>query len=247
MLKAVLIDDEENGRISLRKKLETWCPDVRLLGEANGAAEGIELIEKFDPDIVFLDIEMPRVNGFEMLEKLSPVSFHLVFTTAHDQYAIEAIKNRAFDYLLKPVDIEELKTCINKVRKQTAEREARENRGLPLSVNLPRRAFNRITIPTIEGLVFVEFDDILYVEAQSNYTIFHLNRQPKLTVSKTLKEVEEMLPADLFFRIHHSHIVNLAFIRKYIRGNGGQIELADGTQLDVSRRRKEEFLRMIGQ
>ncbi|RYY61733.1 MAG: response regulator transcription factor [Chitinophagaceae bacterium] len=247
MLKAVLIDDEENGRISLRKKLETWCPDVRLLGEANGAAEGIELIEKFDPDIVFLDIEMPRVNGFGMLEKLGPISFHLVFTTAHDQYAIEAIKNRAFDYLLKPVDIEELKTCVNKIRKETADREAKENRERPVSVDLPRRSFNRITIPTMEGLVFVEFDDILYIEAQSNYTIFHLNKQPKLTVSKTLKEVEETLPGDLFFRIHHSHIVNLAFIRKYIRGNGGHIELSDGTQLDVSRRRKEEFLKVIGQ
>lgn len=247
MLKAVLIDDEENGRISLRKKLETWCPDVRLLGEANGAVEGIELIEKFDPDIVFLDIEMPRVNGFEMLEKLAPISFHLVFTTAHDQYAIEAIKNRAFDYLLKPVDIEELKACVARIRKETADKEAGEKREKPVPVDLQRRSFNRITIPTMEGLEFVEFNDILYVEAQSNYTIFHLNRQPKMTVSKTLKEVEELLPDDLFFRIHHSHIVNLAFIRKYIRGNGGQIELSNGTQLDVSRRRKEEFLKVIGQ
>lgn len=255
MLRAILIDDEENGRISLRRKLENYCPEVEIVGEGGGAIEGIALIEHHKPDIVFLDVEMPKMNGFDLLERLSPIDFHLIFTTAHDHYAIDAIRNDAFDYLLKPVDIEELKRAIARITRlrektvDTRENPKKRTEGpeneIAVKSNL-RKTLNRIAIPTMEGLVFLDTASITHIEAQSNYTIFHFTQQPKLTVSKTLKEIEDMLPGDVFFRIHHSHIVNLNYVRKYVKGNGGHIELQDGSIVDVSRRKKDEFLRMIG-
>ncbi len=242
---AILIDDESKGRIALRQKLKDYCPDVELLGEAADGEEGLKLINLYQPEIVFLDIEMPRMNGFEMLSNLQRKSFHLIFTTAYDHYAIKAIRFAAFDYLLKPVDIEELRTAI---RKLTEKKE--ENTGARLEVlehNLRNRAaLSKIAISTMEGLLFFNISDIIHVEAQSNYTVFSFVNRPKLTASKTLKEFEDLLPSDLFFRSHHSHIINLHYIKRYIKGDGGQIEMTNGEYVDVSRKKKEEFLKLIG-
>jgi two-component system LytT family response regulator len=247
IMTAIIIDDELKGRIALRQKIKDYCSDVELVAEASDGEEGLRLIEQHHPDIVFLDIEMPRMSGFDMLQHLPRKNFHLIFTTAYDQYAIKAIKFAAFDYLLKPVDIEELQAAVTRI---ASERKSADNTTGKLEVlkhNLQNRtSFGKIAIPTMEGLLFFNVNDIVHIEAQSNYTVFHFSNQPRLTVSKTLKEFEEILPSDIFFRPHHSHIINLHYIKRYIKGDGGQIEMQNGNFVDVSRRKKEEFLKQIG-
>lgn len=243
MITAVIIDDEARGRLALRQKLKDYCPEVRLEGEAENGQEGIKLIEEHQPDVVFLDIEMPLLNGFEMLSRLPRKDFHVVFTTAYDQYAIKAIRFSAFDYLLKPVDIEELKTVIAKVK--SSAKEAVDQRLEILTQNL-RNAVSKLAISTMDGILFFDLQDIVHIEALSNYTVFSFVNRPKLTVSKTLKEFEDLLPGDRFFRPHHSHIINLRYVKRYTKGDGGQIELQNGEIVDVSRKKKEEFLRIMG-
>lgn len=243
MITAIIIDDELKGRIALKQKLVDYCPEVRVTGEAENGIEGATLIETLQPSIVFLDIEMPRMDGFEMLHRLAEKNFHLIFTTAYDQYAIKAIKYAAFDYLLKPIDIDELKLAVSKINTQ-----AQTERKLEvLDQNLrSKNPFNKIAISTLDGLLFFDIKDIIHLEAHGNYTTIYFNNRSKIIASRTLKDFEDLLPADIFFRTHHSHLINLNFIKRYIKGDGGQIELQDGCYVDVSRRKKEDFLNAIG-
>ena len=246
MLTAIIIDDEINGRIALKQKLRDYCPAVSIVGEAANGKEGIEMINLYHPQLVFLDIEMPEMDGFEMLINLPVKNFHLVFTTAYDHYAIKAIKYAAFDYLLKPIDIDELKTTIERLSNLPAPELTNKKLEI-LEQNLLTKPFlNKIAIPTQEGLLFFDIAHIVHLEAQSNYTMIYFDDQTKLMASRTLKEFEEILPADIFFRPHNSHIINLNFIKRYLRGDGGQVELKNGTYILVSRRKKEEFLKVIG-
>lgn len=244
MLTAIIIDDELKGRIALRQKLKDYCPEVEIAGEAESGPEGIILLEKQTPDIVFLDIEMPRMDGFNMLLQLPQKNFHLIFTTAYDQYAIKAIKFAAFDYLLKPIDIEELILAISRInRLRFSETEKKLE---VLNQNLTdKNSFNKIAISTQNSLLLFEVGDIMYLNATRNYTTIYFKDHPKLIASKTLKDFEDLLPPGIFFRIHHSYIININYIKKYLKGEGGQVELDDGTVLDVSRRKKEEFLKLI--
>jgi two-component system LytT family response regulator len=244
MLTTIIIDDEQKGRSALKQKLYDYCKDIELVGEAQNGVEGIKLIEKYHPDIVFLDIEMPRMDGFEMLNRLPEKKFHLIFTTAYDQYAIKAIKYSAFDYLLKPVDIEELKIAIARVDYLSALNTEKKLKVLQQNLQT-KNAINKIAIHTLDGLLFFNINDIIHLKAQSNYTVIYFLNQQKLTVSRTLKEFEELLPNDIFFRPHHSHIINLNYIKRYIKGDGGQIELQNGNFVDVSRRKKDDFLTAI--
>lgn len=242
---AVIIDDEARGRQALREKIRAYCPEIELLAEAANGADGIQVIEKHRPHIVFLDIEMPGMSGFDMLNGLAARDQHIVFTTAYDQYAIKAIRYAAFDYLLKPVDIEELKECIRKIT-QSPQKPQREQMDI-LQQNMPgaRKHFQKLAIPTLEGLVFYELSEIVWLMADSNYTLFRFKDQTRMLASKTLKNFEELLPGDIFFRPHHSCIINLNYIKRYIKGDGGQIEMMDGTYVDVSRRKRDEFLQLI--
>jgi len=244
MLKAIIIDDELKGRIALRQKILDYCKGVQIMGEAENGEQGLLLIENHHPDIIFLDIEMPRMNGFDMLRKVRDKNFHIIFTTAYDQYAITAIKYSAFDYLLKPIDIEELKSAIVRIRNQPLNQTEKKLEALEQNFG-SKKIFNKIAVPTMQGLLFFDISTIIHLEAQSNYTILHFTNHPKLTASKTLKEFEELLPEDIFFRTHHSHIINLNFIKRYLKGDGGQIEMQNGNYVDVSRRKKEEFLKLI--
>ena len=244
MMNAIIIDDESKGRLALREKLKNYCPGVTLVGEAEDGEAGLALIEQCQPDIVFLDIQMPRMDGFEMLQQLQRKSFHLIFTTAYDQYAIQAIRFAAFDYLLKPVDIEELKAAVEKII-HAGQPVNNGGRLETLAYNL-QTALNKIVISTVEGLLFFDIGEIIHIEAQSNYTVFSFTNRPRLTVSRTLKEFEDLLPPEQFFRTHHSHIINLQFIKRYVKGDGGQIELKNGELVDVSRKKKEEFLKLLG-
>ncbi|MBL0333864.1 MAG: response regulator [Chitinophagaceae bacterium] len=245
MLKAIIIDDEQKGRMALKQKLHDYCSNVQVIGEAENGETGIDLINRLEPDIVFLDIEMPRMDGFEMLHLLPEKNFNLIFTTAYDQYAIKAIKYSAFDYLLKPIDIDELKSTVSRITPLTKNQTGHKLETLEQNL-LSKSGFKKIAIPTLEGLLFFNADDIIHLEANSNYTTLHFTNHPKLTASKTLKDFEELLTDDIFFRPHHSHIINLKYIKRYIKGDGGQIEMQNGHIVIVSRRKKEEFLRLIG-
>src|SRR5258705_901327 len=241
MLTAIIIDDELKGRIALKQKLQDYCPEVELTGEAANGEEGLLLIEKNHPQIIFLDIEMPRMNGFEMLHKLKNKNFHLVFTTAYDQYAIKAIRYAAFDYLLKPVDIEELRSVITRILQQSSQANTLRKLEILEENFHPMNSLSKIAIPSLEGLLFFNISDIVHLEAQSNYTFLYFINHPKLVASRTLKEFEDILPPDIFFRTHHSHIINLNYIKRYIKGDGGQIEMQNGSYIDVARRKKDEF------
>ncbi|MEP6646176.1 MAG: LytTR family DNA-binding domain-containing protein [Saprospiraceae bacterium] len=245
MITAIIIDDERKGRHALRQKLNDYCPQVEVLGEAENGNEGLKLIEKHEPSIVFLDIEMPMMNGFEMLGHVPSQKFHLIFTTAYDQYAIKAIKYAAFDYLLKPIDIEELQLTIKKAEEQIALNNTAE-RLSTLAYNLAgKHQLQKIAIPTMEGLSFFNLSDIIFLKAESNYTTLHFINHTSLMASRTMRDFEELLPTDMFFRTHNSYIINLNYIKRYLKGDGGQIEMQNGDFVDVARRKKEEFIKLI--
>ncbi|MBC7851064.1 MAG: response regulator [Chitinophagaceae bacterium] len=245
MLSAIIIDDETKGRVALRQKLQDYCPTVEILGEAADGEEGIKLIETLKPQILFLDIEMPRMDGFEMLRRIDHKDYHIVFTTAYDQYAIKAIKFAAFDYLLKPVDIDELKQAVEKINQQTNNITPKKLETLEHNLQ-SIHSLNKLAIPTLDGYLFFDISHIVHLEAQSNYTAIYFTDYPKLIASRTLKDFEDLLPPEIFFRPHHSHIINLNFIKRYIKGDGGQIEMQNGNFVTVARRKKEEFLKTIG-
>ncbi|MEO7923848.1 MAG: LytTR family DNA-binding domain-containing protein [Chitinophagaceae bacterium] len=247
MLTAIIIDDETSSRNALKQKLMHHCSSIQIITECENAEEGIKNIEEKKPDIVFLDVEMPRMNGFTMLQQLQTRNFELIFITAYDHYAIRAIRFSALDYLVKPVDIEDLKAAVEKAGQKRKHSHGNERIDLLLQ-NLmnEKKEHQRIAIPSMEGLQFINMDDIIYLEAQSNYTLIYLKDSYKLTVSKTLKDFEELLPSAVFIRIHHSHIINRTAVEKYIKGEGGQVIMKNGVTLDVARRKKEEFMKAIG-
>jgi len=247
MISALIIDDEAKGRLALREKLSAYCPQIKVLAEAANGEEALLLIQHHDPQLIFLDIEMPRMNGFEMLNELAEKNFHIIFTTAYDQYAIKAIRYAAFDYLLKPIDIEELKTAISNIAARENSQTRKQVELLNQNMQPSKKQLSKLAIPTLDGLMFYDIADIIYLEANSNYANIYLTNKVKITASKTLKEFEELLPEDTFFRPHHSYLINLNYIKRYIKGDGGQIELQNGTYVDVSRRKKDEFLKTIGQ
>jgi two-component system, LytTR family, response regulator len=246
MYLAIIIDDEAKGRLALSEKVKQYCPTVKIVAEAANANEGMAAIARYKPDIVFLDIEMPGMDGFEMLNQLPEKKFHLIFTTAYNQYAIKAIRYAAFDYLLKPVDIDELRNAIASLALKETQHTGEQLDLLQQKIQEPKKIINKLAVPSTEGLLFFNLDEIVHLEANSNYTAIYFVGKPRILASKTLKDFEELLPTQLFFRPHHSFIINLNYIKRYIRGDGGQIEMQTGAIIDVSRRKKEEFLQLTG-
>ena len=248
MLTAIIIDDETNSRNALRQKITKHCNNVMIIADCENGEEGIEKIETQKPDIIFLDIEMPRMNGFTMLQQIKNKNFEVIFITAYDHYAIKAIKFSALDYLLKPVEVEDLKAAIEKVTQKRKQVDGNKRVELLVQNFLEEKtAHQRIAISSMEGLQFVTTDNIIYLEANSNYTSFYLADNRKITATKTLKDFEEILPASMFIRIHHSYLINKNGIEKYIKGEGGQVVMKNGVTLDVARRKKEEFMKAIDQ
>jgi two-component system LytT family response regulator len=241
MIRSVIIDDEPHAAQVLQLLLEKHCPEISVEAVCYAAKEAEKLVRSTNPQLVFLDIEMPHMNGFELIEKLSPVNFQVIFTTSYDKYAIKAFRFSALDYLLKPVDAQELKAAVKKAAGL-----------LPGQLDIllekarkPASLANRIALPTMEGLQIVPVDTILYCTANSNYTSLVLRDKQKLLVSRTLKEIEEMLEDYPFLRVHHSCLVNLLEIKKYIRGEGGTLLMSDGAEVDVSRSRKDILLKKL--
>jgi two-component system LytT family response regulator len=242
-MRAILVDDEAHCTRTLQWELERNCPDVEVVAVCNSGEEGLREINEKKPDIVFLDIEMPGMNAFDMLEKVGQISFQVIFCTAYDQYAIKALKMSATDYLLKPVDSNELQDAVEKAANRTSNPITKEQiTELISSMRHPGRELRRIALSTADGMEFVDTDRILYCESQSNYTNIILQDGKKVLLSKTLKEVDELLAGFGFFRAHKSHLINLRHVTKYVRGDGGYVVMPNGAAITIARSRKEEFL-----
>ena len=245
-MKAIIVDDEQDCCDVLVTLLERYCPEVTIVDICTSAEDALHSLLKNKVDIVFLDITMPHMNGFELLEQLHPFDFAVIFTTSYDQYAIKAIRHSALDYLLKPVDKEELQEAIRKASDRLTPLLSQQLEMLVQKMVRPSQMVNRIALPTMEGLHIIPADSIISCASSSNYTILTLKDGKKLTVSRTLKEIEEMLEGQPFFRVHHSYLVNLTEVRKYIRGEGGMLIMSDETSVDVSRSRKDQLLKELG-
>jgi two-component system, LytTR family, response regulator len=245
-IKAILIDDELNSLQNLQQKLEGFCPDVAIVAITQKPEEGILLIRQHQPDVVFLDIEMPRMSGFRMLGELGEYDFDIIFTTAYNHYSIDAIRISAFDYLVKPIGIEDLQQAVERLSKSLNRQTKEKIDILKKSLSDNRTQEDKIAISTSEGIEFIPIKNIIHIESRSNYSKIFLTDNKSITVTKILKDFEEMLLPYNFYRIHNSHLINLNYIQKYVRSQGGHVQLQDGTLIDISRRKKEEFLKMIG-
>ena len=245
MIKAIIVDDEPYCCESLVTLLERYCPAVKVADICYSGQTALSAIKEQQPQILFLDIEMPRMNGFEMLERLPEIHFEIIFTTSYDQYAIKAIRFSALDYLLKPVDREELQRAVQKVTQRLHHPLPQQLEILLQKFHQPASSIQKIAIPTIEGLQMIAIDSIVSCASDSNYTVFLLKNKQKLIASRTLKEIEEMLEEYHFLRVHHSYIVNLNEVSKYIKGEGGYLIMSDDSSVDVSRSRKEILLKKL--
>jgi two-component system LytT family response regulator len=244
-IKVIIIDDEQDGRSVLDTLIKENCPTLKVLALCDSARSGLAAIRNHKPDLVFLDVEMPAGNGFSLLEELEEIDFEVIFVTAHSHYAIKAIKFSALDYLLKPIDKKELIRAINKFSNGPA---ITSNERASLFVKNLRNdigSLRQMALPTREGYVFVNIDEIVRCEGDRNYTSFIFMNGQKIVSSKTLKEFEITLSDFNFVRVHKSHLINLKHVKKYIRGEGGTLLMADNSEIEVSRRNKEDFLRLF--
>ena len=241
MLSAVIVDDEELARATLSGFLEKYCPNVEIVGKAGSAVEGYELITKLKPNLVFLDVEMPEKNGFDLLDMFDKIDFHIIFATAYGHYAIDAIKYSALDYVLKPIDIEDLKNAVNKAEKTSDQFREGEKVDSLLANLKSGEKLKQLVIPEIGGFKIVQLKEILFLKADGNYTCIYYNSK-KLMATKLLKEYDDMLSPLSFMRVNKSFLVNLNHVVEYKRGEGGFAILSDGSEIEISRRRKAEFI-----
>jgi len=243
MIRTILIDDESNSLEMMEWLLKTYCPQVVVEAMCDSGEKGIEAIRQYKPDLVFLDIEMPHMNGFDMLEQFDKLFFDVVFCTAYDQFAIKAFRYSALNYLLKPVDPDDLKETIRRLEEKKSSPSKEQIDLLIQNIRQPARpAVQRIALTTGDGLIFVETRDILYCHAESNYTNVVLIGGKKILVSKVLKDIDETLSGNDFYRVHNSYLINLNHIQKFVRGEGGYIIMDDGANIGISRSRRQEFM-----
>lgn len=245
-IKSIIIDDEKHSLISTEILLKKYCPGIDIVAKSLTPEQGIELIDTLKPDLVFLDIAMPSMNGFELLQELQYREFALIFTTAYNTYAINAFKVNAIDYLLKPIEPEELIKAIDKV-KQNMEKDFQLKRIESIILNLGKNQSGneRLALPYEGRIMMLDHHSIVCCESDRNYTRIHLADKSSLLISRTLKDIEQMLPHPNFLRIHHSYLVNITHVKEYYRGEGGEVVLANGIQLPVSRSRKDELIGVL--
>lgn len=243
MIKAVLIDDEQIGVLTLSNLLREYCPQVTVIATAGTVDEGVDAIRMHKPDIVFLDITMGAGDGFEVLERAEEKNFEVIFVTAHHEYAARAFELAALHYLLKPVNVEELQKAVERYER-FHQVNVNEKRLEILKSGL-NNDFRRLALPTQEGITFIDIDDVIRCEASQSYTIFYMSDKSQIVVSKSLSTYEKLLANSFFCRLHDKHLVNLRHVKKYLKGKGGQAILSDGTTVDVSVRRKEEFIAKV--
>lgn len=246
---AIIVDDEERHHETLLKMLTNFCPEIEILGDAYNVGEAVDLINSKNPLLVFLDIEMPGGNGFTLFDSFEEPPFEVIFTTAHDLYAINAIKYAALDYLMKPINIRELQEAVTRAGKIISKKEdtssSKKIDVLKSNLKLEDKRFTKIALPSSDGIDFIEAETIVRVEAERSYSNFYLNNGKKILVSKPLKEYEALLEQCNFFRVHKSHMINLAHIEKYVKGKGGYVIMNDGSHVDVSVRKKDDLLNRL--
>jgi two-component system LytT family response regulator len=246
MITCILIDDENNALEMMEWLLKTYCPQVQILAMCHNAEQGIEAIHKHRPDVVFLDIEMPKMNGFDMLEQFDKLFFDVVFCTAYDQFAIRAFKYSALNYLLKPVDPDDLKATVQRIEERKSVITKEQFDMLMQQMKQPEKSTPaRIALTSGDGMIFVPTSDILYCEAEGNYTNVFLANGKKILVSKVLKDIDEALAGPDFFRVHSSFLININHIKKFIRGEGGYIVMNNEAMVNVSRSKRQEFMELF--
>lgn len=247
MIQAILIDDEEISLKGLHEKIKKNCPDVNVVKSFSKPSEALGEIRDLKPDVVFLDIEMPKMNGFAFLKNCSPVSFEVIFTTAYSVYAIDALRVSALDFLLKPIDAKELIEAVSRLGEKLKSKDRIDGaieQKIEFFLQNQQRVgqLSKIALPVLNGLEFVDVSTIIRVEGENVYSVFYFADNKKIVVSRTLKEAERMLSQQNFMRVHKSSIINLNYIRHYIKGEGGRVILTDGSEVEISRRCKSDFL-----
>ena len=243
-----IIDDESQSRSVLRKMLHQNFPEILVTGEASTVAEGLKGIHQYDPEIVFLDIQMNGETGFDLLSRLPTIDFALIFITAYDQYAIKAFRFNAIDYLLKPIVTEELIEAVNKVKQKISYRQQDSKElvdQLYRDLQEPKKIHDKIAVSTLNGFIIIPVNEIIYCHASSNYTEFHLTNDTCILSSYTLKNYDEILTGQSFFRANRSYIINLAHVKIYKKGEGGEIVMSNGHDIELSRTHKTEFLHLL--
>jgi len=246
MIKTLIIEDEQKSREMLVAMLEKSCEFLNVIGAAKNVKDGVELIKLHKPDLVFLDISMPDGSGFDLLEQVQGHKFELIFATASDQHAIRAIKYSACDYLLKPIDIEELKLAVDKVvQKKNAIPNMENLNFLIQQLKKTDDNFQKITLPTGNAFEVVNIKDIVRCEADGSYTTFFLADKRKLLVSFGLKHYEDLLPESDFIRIHHHHLINMNHVLRFLKEDGGYAVMSDNSKLEISRRKKDAFMEKL--
>jgi len=246
-MKAILVDDEPDGIRTLKKMLELHCPNVEVTATCSNAIAAKHQIKELQPDVVFLDIQMPGKSGLELLTELPAKNFEIIFVTAHNEYMLQALQYSAADYLLKPVDEDRLIEAVQRVEHRL-EAEKREGMTDVLLHNLSKTgnpSEMRLCLPTLKGFIVLKLDEIIYCEAERSYTVFHLEKNKTVIVSKPLLDYENLLKDTSFLRIHKSFLINLHHVREYQRGEGGMVIMSDDAEIEVSRRKKDQFLLKI--
>ena len=246
-MKAILVDDEPDGIRTLQKLLGLHCPHVQVVATASSAAMAKQQIIESEPDVVFLDIQMPGKSGLDLLRELSSNNFEVIFVTAHNEYMLQALQYSAADYLLKPVDEDRLIEAVQRVGQRVEEGKKEEHRNALLH-NLGKAgnpSEMRLCLPTQKGFIVLKLDDIIYCEAERSYTVFHLEGNKTVTVSKPLLDYDQVLKDGSFLRIHKSFLINLRHVKEYQRGEGGMVIMTNNAEIEVSRRKKELFLMKV--
>jgi len=249
MITAIIIDDEQHCIDRLTTLIEEYCStNVQLLEACNSVEQGLICIRKLHPDLVFLDVEINDKTGFDLLKQVNKINFDIIFTTAFEKYAVQAFRFSAIDYLLKPIEPGDLVQAVEKVKAKISKEEiSAKIEVLFHNLKSIQGVSKRINVPTMNGLVFLHVDEIIRCQSDVNYTTIFLKNKQKLLVAKTLKEFEELLTEYNFFRVHNSHLINLAYIKSYNKGKGGFVSMIDNSEIEVSTRRKEEFLKKLGE
>ncbi len=242
---AILVDDEQSSLENLEQKIGQFCPELKIIAAVEHPTEAIFLIRHHNPDVIFLDIEMPHMNGFRMLNELGDYSAEIIFTTAYNHYSIEALRLSAFDYLMKPISISDLRETVARLSKHISLSTRERLDVLKQSLNKNISQDSRIAVPTWEGLEFIQLRNVIRIESNSNYSRIFFTTGTSLLVTKQLKEFEEMLVPYRFCRVHNMHLINLNYVKKYLRGDGGRVVMENGDEIDVSRRKKDDFLKLI--
>ncbi|MBS1686144.1 MAG: response regulator transcription factor [Bacteroidetes bacterium] len=242
-MRAIIVDDEILVAQNLNLLLNRYCPDVQVLGMVHSASEAEKLIRAEEPDLVFLDVEMPGGNGFDLLRRFSQIRFGIIFVTAFDHYAVQAIKFSAIDYLLKPIDINELRAAVAKAQEQQKSRSINQSLNILLhNMAQPATRLQKLSLPTLDGMTFISINDIVYCQSDGNYTLFFLDNGDKLLITRQIGVYEELLPEPLFCRIHRQYIINVNKVTRYVKGRGGHVVMSDGREIDVAVRKKDDFL-----